>query len=685
MHQTFYIDIDEEITSVIDRMRKSRMKRLVFVIPQRALVLQSVVNLKLLKRQAERIKKQIMIVSQDEQTRTIAEKIGISFQTTMQGISEETEYKGQPPMARKSRTDIVAKNNIVNQNIKNSNRDIGSSGYYDLKAEASEDLFPQQDAQILMPSAVKYQNDDGNSPVEKPLFINPRPIISPNSQKIITPQVLMEDKRRTVEAPSYRESSSSNDWRKNNTLPRQNAPRLNTEMDGYKNEMTSGTRLSDPLRHSASEANEKSSSWRGGSLPKETEKFITSIYKNTNSPVKKKAEREESVKIPVGKGIKKTLLVFSLFALLTVGITLTYLFVPKAKVVVTLKEQNAKFKFEATAKSSQAEINIKERLIPVELIDQEVKKTVTYQATGSADGKEQKASGKVMIYNEFNSENQSLVATTRLITSDGKIFRLVKGVTVPGMAKVGSETKPGVVEVEVTADQPGEEYNIGPAQFKIPGFQGGPKYDKFYAKSEAAMAGGGTSQSNIKKISKNDLTSAKSKAEQELKKSNAEDLKSKTGSESRLIEESVELGSVQVTCPSEGQVAESFECTAISNVKGFIVQIKDLEELAANDLVQSSGSEIELSNNEIVYHFVSVKPDFSAQTISFKVEGSGQSKSSLDEQKLKTELTGMGRDNLPEILKKYPQIKEIMVDFWPNIFINKIPIDPDDFTLEIIK
>ena len=52
MHQTFYIDIDEEISSVIDRLDKSVTTENYFVVPGRAIFLQSIVNLKLLKREA---------------------------------------------------------------------------------------------------------------------------------------------------------------------------------------------------------------------------------------------------------------------------------------------------------------------------------------------------------------------------------------------------------------------------------------------------------------------------------------------------------------------------------------------------------------------------------------------------------------------------------------------------------
>jgi hypothetical protein len=642
MHQTFYIDIDEEITSVIDRLRKSRMKRLVFVIPQRALVLQSVVNLKLLKRQADRTKKQIMIVSQDEQTRTIAEKVGIAFQNSMQGITEETEYKAQTQPAGKTRTDIVAKGNIVNIVPKKDDRDIGSSGYYDSMSEknAEEDATFSGYSEKILPSGnnISLSMDKVGSsqiPVKKPEIIMP-----PVPQKIVTPQSQMENRRLTNKMKPREEGGASYSWRDDEALPKQK------------------------------------------------EKFITSIYKNSNANIPsppKKPEIEKPVQIPIGKGIKKTLVLFAIVALLIVSGVAAYLILPQAKVLVTLKDQSAAFSFEATGKADLAAINLNERLIPTQYLDQEIKKTTSFKATGSADGKDQKATGKVTIYNEFNTEPQSLVATTRLVTSDGKIFRLTKGVTVPGMAKVGSETKPGAVVADVMADQPGEEYNIAPTEFKIPGFEGGPKYDKFHAKSDTAMAGGGKSDSAVHNISKSDLASAKTKAEQELKDSKTEILSENIGKDELLVEEAVEIEAITVSCPPEGQVAENFECMAAANAKGFAVNYSDLEKMALQNVNQSGTNIAEFSSGDATYNIVGANADYVAQSVAIKVEGKAKTKDSIDESRLKNELLGLGKEDLQGILKKYPQIKEIEVDFWPNIFINKLPSDPKKFILNISK
>jgi hypothetical protein len=119
--------------------------------------------------------------------------------------------------------------------------------------------------------------------------------------------------------------------------------------------------------------------------------------------------------------------------------------------------------------------------------------TVTIKQSGSetvkATGERQvdkKATGVIVIYNNYNSSPQRLIKNTRFATPEGLIYRITDSVTVPG--KKG--TVPGSVEATVTADQPGESYNVGLKDFTIPGFKGDPRYTAFYARSKTPLSGG---------------------------------------------------------------------------------------------------------------------------------------------------------------------------------------------------
>ncbi len=84
--KTIYLEMDEEVTSVIDKIRKTEFTDVVLVVPKDASISQSVVNLKLIKRKADELNKNVSIVTQDKVARNLAAKIGIATATNASDV-----------------------------------------------------------------------------------------------------------------------------------------------------------------------------------------------------------------------------------------------------------------------------------------------------------------------------------------------------------------------------------------------------------------------------------------------------------------------------------------------------------------------------------------------------------------------------------------------------------------------
>lgn len=80
--ETIYVDIDDEITSIIDKVGGSSSKVVALVLPKRATVLQSVVNMKLLKRTADNAKKNLVLVTSEAGLLPLAGSVGLHVATT---------------------------------------------------------------------------------------------------------------------------------------------------------------------------------------------------------------------------------------------------------------------------------------------------------------------------------------------------------------------------------------------------------------------------------------------------------------------------------------------------------------------------------------------------------------------------------------------------------------------------
>jgi len=76
--QRIFLQPDDEITDVIDKLEKTEKDIVVLIIPKSAIIMQSIVNLKLLKRRAEDLNKRLAVVTDSVRGRKLTEKVGIS-------------------------------------------------------------------------------------------------------------------------------------------------------------------------------------------------------------------------------------------------------------------------------------------------------------------------------------------------------------------------------------------------------------------------------------------------------------------------------------------------------------------------------------------------------------------------------------------------------------------------------
>lgn len=80
---TIYVDIDDEITGIIDKLRASDAKIVALVLPKRASVFQSIVNMKLLKRATEQSKKRIVLITSEAGLLPLAGAVGVHVASSL--------------------------------------------------------------------------------------------------------------------------------------------------------------------------------------------------------------------------------------------------------------------------------------------------------------------------------------------------------------------------------------------------------------------------------------------------------------------------------------------------------------------------------------------------------------------------------------------------------------------------
>lgn len=113
-----------------------------------------------------------------------------------------------------------------------------------------------------------------------------------------------------------------------------------------------------------------------------------------------------------------------------------------------------------------------------------------------------RATGTVRIVNT-TGRPQPLALSTRLLSESGVLFRTRRRVDVPAS---------GFVDVDVEADQPGKDGEIGPSRFTLPGLRA--ENQKLVSGSSSAAMTGGTTTASV--VSEADLAQAKTTLTGEL-------------------------------------------------------------------------------------------------------------------------------------------------------------------------
>jgi hypothetical protein len=94
---TLYIDVDDEITAVIDKVVSSKHKIVAVVLPKHATVFQSIVNMKLLKKAASEVQKNIALITSDKAVLPIASTVGLHVAKTPSSKPEIPELAALTP------------------------------------------------------------------------------------------------------------------------------------------------------------------------------------------------------------------------------------------------------------------------------------------------------------------------------------------------------------------------------------------------------------------------------------------------------------------------------------------------------------------------------------------------------------------------------------------------------------
>lgn len=292
-------------------------------------------------------------------------------------------------------------------------------------------------------------------------------------------------------------------------------------------------------------------------------------------------------------------------------------------------------------------------------------------ATGQEEVSE-RATGRITVYNEFSTNPQRLIKNTRFESPEGLIYRIPESVMVPGFTRDAEDNiVPGTIQVEVFSDGTGEQYNIPPARFTIPGLEGSDQFDAMYAISEMEFMGGFEGMQFI--IDEEELATTKQELHLELRDKLLARLPSERPAGLVLFD-----GAVTFLFDSLPSVQRGEDNALIKERGRLVVPLFNAENfsnyIAANTIVGYEGEDVRLENPEqIAFRYPqATSTDITmSDIIGFNLAGNTRVIWIFDQEQLQNDLVGVAKTALPAVLGKYPAIERaeaVVRPFWRQAF-----------------
>jgi len=609
--KNIYLEQDEEIISVVDKIVQSEENSINLFIPLGAQILQSSINLKLLKRESDNLGKELNLIIADDLGAEMAEKIGFN-------VKKETDF----PVETIKEEDII-------QDEKQEELETTEVPVEENKIEFDEVQEPDLETKI---------DQDSESELE-----------AENRDMI---DFLVEELK-----PEKETESSDNVF-----LAASKSEESRKRMADIVNPKGKGK----PKFFEHNFFNRKSKEEKIEKKPKEEkikiiQKKEQDVFLNNENREINNSHSRRSFRWP------KFVIIFAIIIFL-IACLIGYLVLPKSEVIICPDYEKIDFDLSVIGSQDISQVDVSLNKIPIQEIEVSKTSSKEFDSTGEKQLNE-KAKGFITVYNGYDSSPQVLLATTRFESSNGKIFRIPEQITIPGAKINEGKIVPSSIEVEVFADEPGEEYNIDPSNFTIPGFKGTPKYAGFYAKSNSSMTGGSTKK--VKIVSAEDLEKAKEILSEEVRSEVLRAFEEQIPTDLKMIESSLDEDIIIVSTVSENTKTDKFTLEIKAVTKALLFKEKDIRNLIDLNVISiiSEGKEPLSKTQKIKWGEPTVNKD---NEILFDLKIEEDVAWKIDVDSLKESLVGLKEIEVRKFLSNQSKIREAKVVFWP-FWVKQMP------------
>ncbi|MCX6743043.1 MAG: hypothetical protein NT116_02285 [Candidatus Parcubacteria bacterium] len=361
---------------------------------------------------------------------------------------------------------------------------------------------------------------------------------------------------------------------------------------------------------------------------------------------------------------KKIALTFIILAVILIGV-IFYFTLSYAYITIYPKQEQVKTDFNFVIVEDEKGVNPLTGIFAGKIVDQTFEGEKLLLTTGT----KQLAGdivGKVKITNGL-SKNQTLVATTRLLSPDGTLYRLKNKVDV--LAN-------GALEAEVYADDSSKPLAKAGTKFTIPGLSETLQKIVFAESLQDFV----TSGQSVKAVSQEELDKALADYAEELSQ---QAVKEEDSGKIKVLNKEIIAKTFDV---KPGDEVLNYHLKLKLKVSGVIFDDKDVKVFAQESLASqiSADKQSVASNSDSLVYEVE-KVDLNNKLAQLKSSINGAAIISLNSPILERDkLVKLSFDEIKAYLENFEQIERVDITFFPS-WVKKVPYFQDHIIIEIAQ
>jgi len=378
--------------------------------------------------------------------------------------------------------------------------------------------------------------------------------------------------------------------------------------------------------------------------------------------------RRKETNLPKDRPVRFYKIVALTFLFITLLLLGSIVFMSSKRATITITSKEKPIKSTTAVEVSSEPQPERSKVVKGMVTSTQIITTSTFSPTGEKKVPA-KATGEITIRNDSGSP-QPLVETTRFLSENEVLFRLQNDVEIPANSTTTAKIK---------ADKEGEQGNIEPGRFTIPGLSSA-RQEVVYGTSNEPMTGGSRS---VGAISKSDIEQAQEKLRKEIKQK-AKNM-FKTGQTKRNLKVSLSETSFQ-TESKIGEEVDNFDMRTEATVVGAAYDKSKIKELANQSLMKKAVDDTEIvksSDKEPQVKFDSYDEENNTAILTVSIRGT--SSLNPDSKQLnKVMFFGKTEQEVRRYLLSLEHVHSVDVEFSPA-WIDTVPHVSDHVNVVVKK